>query len=46
MSQRPLSDAPSRAAKQAAESKRGQHNQSIEPWEPTKAADLQSPMIA
>ena len=29
--QRPLSASPSRAAKQASESKRGQHSQSIEP---------------
>jgi hypothetical protein len=42
----PLSASPSSAAKQAAESKRGQHNQSIEPSRPTKAAVLQSPMSA
>jgi hypothetical protein len=37
---------PSRAAKHAAESKQGQHNQSIEPSRPTKAAVLQSPISA
>jgi uncharacterized protein YndB with AHSA1/START domain len=46
MSHRPLSGVPSKAAKQAAESKRGQHSQSIEPSRPTKAAVLQSPIIA
>jgi hypothetical protein len=34
MSQRPFSASPSRAAKHAAESKRGQHSQSIEPSRP------------
>jgi hypothetical protein len=46
ISHRPLSVVPSSAAKQAAESKRGQHNQSIEPSRPTKAAALQSPISA
>ena len=46
ISQRPLSDFPSRAAKHAAESKRGQHSQSMEPSRPTKAAVLQSPISA
>ena len=46
MSHRPFSGVPSSAAKHAAELKRGQHNQSIEPSEPTRAADLQSPMMA
>jgi hypothetical protein len=40
ISQRPLSVFPSRAAKRAAESKRGQHSQSIEPSRPTRAAVL------
>ena len=40
MSQRPLSAFPSRAAKHAGESKRGQHNQSIEPSRPTKGGCL------
>jgi hypothetical protein len=42
----PLSAFPSKAAKQAAESKRGQHSQSIEPSRPTKAVVLQSPIRA
>ena len=46
ISQRPCSAFPSRVAKHAAESKRGQHNQSIEPSRPTKAAVLQSPISA
>jgi hypothetical protein len=37
---------PSSAAKQAAESKRGQHSQSIEPLRPTSAAVWQSPIRA
>jgi hypothetical protein len=37
---------PSSAAKQAPESKRGQHSQSIEPSRVTKAAVSQSPMMA
>ena len=45
-SQRPCSGPPSRAAKQAAESKRGQHSQSIEPSRPTSAAVSQSPISA
>jgi len=44
MSHRPLSAVPSRAVKHAAESKRGQHNQSIEPSRLTNAAVLQSPI--
>jgi hypothetical protein len=46
MSHRPLSASPNSAAKHAAESKRGQHNQSIEPSRPTRAAVLQSPISA
>jgi hypothetical protein len=46
MSHRPCSAVPRRAAKQADESKRGQHSQSIEPSRPTRAADLQSPINA
>ena len=37
---------PSSAAKQASESKRGMHNQSIEPSRPTSAALWQSPITA
>jgi hypothetical protein len=37
---------PSSAAKHAAESKRGQHSQSIEPSKPTSAAEWQSPISA
>ena len=37
---------PSRAAKQASESNRGQHSQSIEPSRPTSAAVSQSPIRA
>ena len=44
--QRPLPASPSSAAKQAGESKRGQHSQSIEPLHPTNAAVSQSPMRA
>jgi hypothetical protein len=45
MSQRPFSASPNRPAKHAAEH-HGQHNQSIEPLRPTKAAVLQSPISA
>ena len=44
--QRPCSSEPSNAAKQASESKRGQHSQSIEPSRPTNAAASQSPISA
>ena len=46
ISQRPCSGVPSSAAKQASESKRGQHSQSIEPSRATSAALLQSPISA
>ena len=46
ISQRPCSGVPSRAAKQAPESKRGKQSQSIEPSRPTSAAVSQSPMRA
>ncbi len=46
MRQRPCSGAPSNAAKQAPESNRGKHSQSIEPSNPTSAAVWQSPMSA
>jgi hypothetical protein len=46
MRQKPLSGVPSSAAKQAGESKRGQHSQSIEPLRPTSAAVRQSPTSA
>ena len=46
MRQRPLSGVPTRAAKQAGLSKRGQHSQSIEPSRLTRAALWQSPIIA
>jgi hypothetical protein len=42
----PCSAVPSSAAKQASESKRGQHSQSIEPLRPTSAAVWQSPIRA
>jgi hypothetical protein len=45
-SQRPWSSVPSRAAKQAGESKRGKQSQSIDPSMPTRAAVWQSPMSA
>jgi hypothetical protein len=45
-SHRPLSGVPRIAAKQAPESKRGQHSQSIEPVHETSAAVSQSPMSA
>ena len=44
--QRPLSGVPSSAAKQASESNRGQHSQSIEPSRETSAAVSQSPINA
>jgi hypothetical protein len=44
ISHRPFRSVPSRAAKQASESKAGQHNQSIEPSRLTKAAVSQSPI--
>ena len=46
ISQRPLSGVPSRAAKQAPESKRGQQSQSTEPSRETSAAVWPSPMSA
>ena len=44
--QRPCSRPPSSAAKQAPESNRGQHSQSIEPARETRAAVSQSPISA
>ena len=44
--QRPASGVSSSAAKQAGESKRGRHSQSIDPWRPTRAAVWRSPMTA
>ena len=44
--QRPWSGVPRSAAKQAPESKRGKHSQSIEPSRPTSAAVWQSPIKA
>lgn len=46
MSQWPLSTAPRRAAKQAAESKRGRHSQSMDPSRPTRPLVMRSPMSA
>ena len=46
MSQRPFSGEPSKAAKHAAESKRGQHSQSTEPSRATSTAVSQSPTKA
>ena len=46
ISHRPLSLVPSSAAKQASESKDGQHSQSIEPSRLTSAAVRQSPISA
>ena len=46
ISQRPCFSLPRRAAKQASESKAGQHSQSIEPSRPTRAAVSQSPISA
>ncbi len=46
MRQRPLSGVPTRAAKQAGLSNRGQHSQSIEPSRLTRAALWQSPIMA
>ena len=43
---RPCSAVPSRAARQAALSKRGQHSQSMLPLRPTSAAVTQSPIRA
>jgi hypothetical protein len=45
-SQRPFSALPSSEAKQAAESKRGKHSQSIEPPRSTSAAVCRSPIRA
>ena len=44
ISQRPCLEVPSNAAKQASESKAGQHSQSIDPSRPTRAAVSQSPI--
>lgn len=44
--QRPCCGVPSSTAKQAGESKLGQHSQSIEPLRPTSAAAWQSPISA
>jgi hypothetical protein len=44
--QRPCRSSPSSAAKQAAESKRGRHSQSIDPSRPTSAAVRVSPISA
>src|SRR5215468_9431253 len=46
MLQWPLSGDPKRAAKQAAESNRGKHRQSIDPLRPTRAAVALLPMSA
>ena len=46
MRHRPWSEVPSRAAKQALLSKRGQHSQSMDPLRPTRAALVQSPISA
>ena len=46
ISQRPCSGPPSRAAKQAGLSNRGQHSQFSEPSRPTSAAVSQSPIRA
>jgi hypothetical protein len=46
ISQRPCSRVPSSAAKQASESKRGQHSQSMEPPRDTNTAVSQSPIRA
>jgi hypothetical protein len=46
MRQRPFSGVPSKAAKQAGLSKRGQQSQSIEPCLLTRAAVWQSPISA
>ncbi len=43
---RPWSGVPNSAAKQAAESKRGRHSQSIDPSFPTSAAVCMSPISA
>ena len=44
ISQRPCFSVPRSAAKQASESKAGQHSQSIDPFRPTSAAVSQSPI--
>jgi hypothetical protein len=44
ISHRPFPSVPSKAAKQASESKAGQHSQSIDPLRPTSAAVSQSPI--
>ncbi len=44
--QYPWSAVPRRAAKQATESKRGRHSQSIDPFRPTRAAGWVTPMTA
>jgi hypothetical protein len=44
ISHRPFLFVPNKAAKQASESKAGQHSQSIEPSRPTSAAVSQSPI--
>jgi len=46
MLQRPFCSSPRSAAKQAAESKRGRHSQSMEPSRPMRATDSVSPKIA
>jgi hypothetical protein len=46
MIQRPFSLCPSRAAKQAGESKRGKQSQSIEPSRATSAAEIMLPISA
>jgi hypothetical protein len=46
MIQRPCSGRPSSAAKQAGESNRGQHSQSMDPSRATSAALRQSPISA
>jgi hypothetical protein len=46
ISQRPFLCVPRSAAKQASESKAGQHSQSIEPLRPTSAAVSPSPISA
>src|ERR1700749_364668 len=43
---RPCSEVPRSAANKALLSKRGQHNQSIPPFRPTRAAVVQSPISA
>ena len=43
-SQRPCRSSPTTAEKHDAESKRGRHSQSIDPFRPTRAADCMSPI--